>query len=586
VGANGEAAEKGGRRPIGGSLLGARVLVAALAVLALAAQIAAVYRTNVHWDEFALLHHADTTQTTGVFESGGRPGLATLVLLPFVVDCDDEVSVARRARLLWVSFTVLFLAGLAATVAQLGSGRERFWDATLAVALVGLVPAFLDTSVQVRSDQIALAGGAWGAALLLASRTRPAFALAAGLAFGCGLLGSQKLAYVAVLAGLLAVGQLWMLREWRPGRDAFRAALCVAGCGLALAAFHLLIERSFDLPSAAPARVPVSREVVAGGLSAFEFYRGTIGWSQYVEILPTLIPHALLLALLAAATPRALAGGANDRRRVGLAWAVLALGIGVALFHAAAFRYFWMTLGLFPAVGLALARRPAFAVIPTEAPRNRRLLGATLAVLLVGPATLAAGMRMHDTQAVQRQSLAFVHRNFPRDAAGFHPERGLVCQAGAQPRYTYLSKQIHWLWGRGPGLRSRSTNRLIRRFREEPVVFILQSFRLNQFPQELRSFWADHYQPYQASVFVAGRRLAGEKGEQSEFELIVPGPYRWIPLDGSPQLAVDGQLLRPGEVQQLEPGSHLASFVEDVGAGLLVLALAEPPGEAPQRFYR
>ena len=39
-----------------------------------------------------------------------------------------------------------------------------------------------------------------------------------------------------------------------------------------------------------------------------------------------------------------------------VAWAVLALGVAVLLFHAAAFSYFWMTLGLFPAVAFTLSR--------------------------------------------------------------------------------------------------------------------------------------------------------------------------------------------------------------------------------------
>ena len=46
----------------------------------------------------------------------------------------------------------------------------------------------------------------------------------------------------------------------------------------------------------------LSPRVVRGGLSAFDFYRNTIGWSQYGAMLPTLGPHIALLAALAAAT--------------------------------------------------------------------------------------------------------------------------------------------------------------------------------------------------------------------------------------------------------------------------------------------
>jgi hypothetical protein len=118
-----------------------------------------------------------------------------------------------------------------------------------------------------------------------------------------------------------------------------------------------------------------------------------------------------------------------------------------------------------------------------------------------------------------------------------------------------------------------------------PIKFIVQSFRLNQFPVELRRFWAENYQPYHASVFVAGRRLAGHRGGELPFELIVPGRYRWIPRGGPHPLVVDGRILRAGEVVELEAGMHVARFPEDLSDGILVLAVDEPPGPAPLSFY-
>ena len=80
-------------------------------------------------------------------------------------------------------------------------------------------------------------------------------------------------------------------------------------------------------------------------------------------MLPTLVPHALLLVGCVAAgglawrAPAPASAGAS-RPTLLLAFAVLALGAGVAAFHAGAFFYFWMTLGLFPAVAFALALAP------------------------------------------------------------------------------------------------------------------------------------------------------------------------------------------------------------------------------------
>jgi hypothetical protein len=556
-----------------------RWTIGLLAGLALLAQTAAVFRTSVHWDEFAQLHLADMTLASGTLESGGRPGLATLVLLPFVAGCDDEIAVVRRARLLWVLFTAAFLAGVWVWTLQLGGGWR---DAALAVALLGLVPAFLDASVQVRTDQIALAGGAWGGAALLASRRRPGLALAAGLAFGVGMLGSQKVVYVAALAGLLAAGQLWLGRELRPRREALRVLLCAGAGAAVLAGFALAVRLAFALPEVTPSQVPIDTASVSGGLSLFEFYRRTIGWHQYEEMLPSLAAHGLLLAGLAMATLR---GAGERRRRLALAWAVLALGLAVGLFHAAAFSYFWMTLGLFPALALALAREPVLHdALP--APRARRLAVAGFALLLALPASLGLAARWVDAQRVQRESLRFVHRNFDRAAAGFQPERALFCQDGAQPGLTWFSQQIYHQFGRDPAERDRLAHRLVDEFRSTPVLFLVQSFRLDQFPAEVRRFWSDNYQPYRASVFVAGRRLSGARGQRSEFELVAPGRYRWLPLAAPRSVSIDGRVVRPGEVLAFAPGRHEASFVEDVEGGLLVLALKEPPGEAPQRFYR
>jgi hypothetical protein len=87
-------------------------------------------------------------------------------------------------------------------------------------------------------------------------------------------------------------------------------------------------------------------------------------------------------------------------------------------------------------------------------------------------------------------------------------------------------------------------------------------------------------------VFVAGRKLHGARGSEVDFELIVPGFYRWLPAAGPQAVRIDGQLLEPGEVLALDSGTYTADFVEDVPEGMLVLALREPPRTAPLAFYK
>ncbi len=102
----------------------------------------------------------------------------------------------------------------------------------------------------------------------------------------------------------------------------------------------------------------------------------------------------------------------------------------------------------------------------------------------------------------------------------------------------------------------------------------------------MREFWAKNYQPYRGSVFVAGRRLAGEPGSDADFDLVVSARYRWLPLNGPTRVEIDGRIVEPGEVLWLDADAHRARFSAEAGEGMLVLAVGEPPGPAPLAFYR
>jgi hypothetical protein len=552
-----------------------------LAVAAFAAlRIAAVYSVAGNWDEFGLFENASITHETGVLNGGGRPGLAQLVVLPLVADCEDEIEVLQRTRLLWVFITLAYLIGVGVLVWHLKPERERrLADALLAVGLLALVPAFLEWSIQVRTDQIALAGGVWGGVALLASKRRPFLALAAGILFGVGFLSSQKLIYVAALIGLLALAQVGFGRQIRFRREALRAGLCALGFAACVLALYQTPSREIAV---APNHTLLSASVVRNGLSSFDFYRKTIGWSQYRALLPSLIPHFLLLGALATATVTALRRRKPWRSELTLAWLILILGVAVGSFHAAAFSYFWMTLGLFPALAFAVARQPICDLVP-DVGHTRRLVIAGFWLALAGPGMLEMATLLNDTQKVQRDSFDFIHSNFQLSDAGFQPESALFCRGDSQPIRHYFSTHIYQSFGT-PGSEPNRA-RLIQQFRDESILFIVESFRLNQFPVEVRRFWADNYQPYRASVFVAGRRLEGHSGSSSVFELVAPGTYRWLPITDPQPIVVDGQPLGAGEIMHLASGEHVADFPEDVPGGILILALKQPPGLAPLAFF-
>jgi hypothetical protein len=184
---------------------------------------------------------------------------------------------------------------------------------------------------------------------------------------------------------------------------------------------------------------------------------------------------------------------------------------------------------------------------------------------------------------VQRESFAFLHRAFGPTDVGFQPESALFCRAGAQPFPTLFSQHLYQRFAGKD--RERNAAALIERFRSLPVEFLVESFRLNQFPVEVRRFWAENYQPYRASVFVAGRRLAGPRGAGLEFEILVPGAYRWLPGGDGPALSLEGRTLAGGDVVELAAGRHSAIPQGDLPDGMLVLAVDEPPGPAPLSFY-
>jgi hypothetical protein len=560
-----------------------RAGTALLLLVFLGLHAAAIYTVALNWDEFAVFHRIARSLDDGVLRASSHPGLTELVLWPFVEDCRDEIAVGRAARWLWLGLTLAYLAGIGALLAELLRGRpQRMHDAALGAALLGLLPAFLEWSLQVRSDHIALVGASWGGVALLASRRRPALAACAGLCFGIGWLSSQKAAYVGALVALLALAQLLARREWRPRRELVRAALASGVFCAVVLAFAALIGSRFTLPETHPTGALPQPALVQRHLDVFEHYRRTIGYSQYIEMLPTLVPHLALLALLAAASLTALRRR-SQRGRIALAWAVLALGAAVGAFHAAAFAYFWLTLGLFLALALALALAPIRELLFARRGHWLRPASAALWLALALPATLQSVALLHDTQAVQRESLAFVRHNFTPDQTGFHPEGGLFCAAN-QPFGSWMSFTIYEHFGGEQ--REANTRYLLGLFREEPLHYLVQSFRLNQFPLELRRFWADNYQPYRASVFVAGRHLEGVRGETRAFEIVVPGRYRWLPLGGPQPVQIDGQRIEAGATLVLGEAEHEVSFPEAASCGLLLLALTDPPGAAPLTFYK
>ncbi len=552
---------------------GHRAFAALLAGL-LIAHVISVYTENINIDEFALLARAADTLATGQLQSGGRPGLGTLILLPFVRECTDTISAVRGARLLWVGFTIALVSGFWFLLSTfLRTSGRRTEGAALGIALLVFVPAFLRMSIEVRTDQPAIALGLWGGVALIASRRSAPWALLAGVSYGVGVLFSQKLIYVAALTALLALGDLLLRREFEFRRELMRLVLCAAGGVAVLLAYRAMLPLFFE---------PASLQSVAGGMSTFANYRAELGFIYYALMLPTLVAHFVLLALLLYATVSARRRDDTPWRTLLLAWAIVALGIAVMLFHAGAFPYFWMTLGLFPAAAFAVGLDPirrSFSRLHVW-----RIVGGSIWALLVVQATFTQAGLLQDTQRVQRDSLAFIDRNFGTDQEGFHPERALFCRDTADPFPTFLERPaLRRYWGPE---RERHTQELIGEFRRRPVVFMLDSFRLSWFPPEIQDFWDSNYQLYYESVWIPRLALDGPRGSRKTLDVIAPGAYRWQHGDGRPDLRLAGRLIAKGDTVELQAGSYDVEFLRYIKDGSLVLAVAEPPREGVGPFNK
>lgn len=555
-----------------------RVFVAA-ALAWVAAQALAAFTESVNWDEFALLHRVEAFVRTGQLQGGGRPGLVELVLAPFVEGCRDAVSALRQARLLWLGITAAYLAAAFVLVRRLlrslASPTHAAW---LGVALLALVPVFQRWSLQVRTDQPAQMLALWGAVALLFSRTRLPLAFAGGLLVGLGALFSQKAVYLGALGGLLTLADLWINRPADVRGELRRLAgrVMAAGLGAALAwvSYRAVLPLFVELPR--------YQMTVGGGLDVFAHYRRMFGYRAYQAMLPTLLPHLVLGVLLVVATVRR-AGSDTARRALHAAWAVLALGLAVGLFHAGAFPYFWITLGLFPALAAGLASEAIAASLPRA--DLRRAVFAGCAGLLALQASVTVVQMLGDTQAVQRASLGFIERGFSPTARGFHAEGALACRQDPQPFPIYFTENIIRAFG-GENAQ-QNIEKLKQEFRSRPVEFLVGTHVFHQFPLELRQFWFDRYVLYEAQVYVPGRFVDVPPGGRATFDVLVPGRYRWELIDGgaSTRLHVGDRTLAPGEVVELDAGEHALIRTGAPGAGLLVRAIDEPPQPAGEGFY-
>lgn len=539
-----------------------------LAIIWSIAHVAAIFTENVSWDEFALLQRVELLSETHRVDGGGRPGALEIMLLPIVTGCRDAIATVHKARILGAAAMLFAILGLFELVRRLRVNSARAsHGAWLAVGLWALALPFQRWSIQIRTDQFGALFGVWAIVALLGTR-RPAWSAAlAGACFGAGFLFTQKVLYLMLLGAIARCVR---------GPLGSRAQIIAAGRE-ALACtvmFAVIVIGSRELVSMFLTLPPLQR--VEHGLRALDDYRRVFGFALHRGLLAASIPHLLATAVLAAASVRALLAR-SWQRQLSLAWALLAAGTGVAVFHSGAFPYFWITLGLFPAVALGASFDAWSDVFPE---RVRALTVAMFCLCLIAPAAIYTLTILDDTQRPQREALRFTAAELGPPRLGFQLEGALLCRKQSDVFKVYFRPHIEAAFAE-PGAAGK-ISAFIQNFRDKPVHFVIDSHMIGFFPKPITEFWQANYLPYRGPVCVVGRALAA--GESVRWDVFAPGPYRWLALDAArtAELEVGGVKLRDRQTIALERGIHELHAVD---AGWLVYAVHSGPSQTSDAFY-
>lgn len=547
------------------------VVLVSLAVLAaLIPRWITIFTESINWDEFALLYRVERSLRAGHLFGGGRPGLVSLVLMPLVRDCVDSVTTAVRARVFWQFITLAYLLGVFALVRSWfrfsGRPERGVLEGLTAVALLAFLPAFVAWSVQVRTDQAALAAATLGGAFLLSDRR--AHALVAGTLFGIAVLCTQKGAYVIGLAGALWLSATIARAHALPSeqrkseilRRLYQSTL-VAGSGMTTIFAYLALT---------PADISFASErAISSNWNTMLRVREIVGFRAYATAAKQALVHGLLLlGLLIAGLRAAMHRRWLDGHLLVTCWLVLLLGCLVALVHGSSWAYFIMTLGLFVAVALGLS----VGHLAQALGRSRPLvLGLLLVALVLGSVQTTAEM-LQGHQSNQRESLGWIRSSGLRAHRGYQVDGALVCMADPDP----IRPMSHRL-NMGP-LSPEETSAFVNEFRSKQVAYVIDLGSLGYFPSEVLEFWSAHYLWHFGAVWVAGFSVSDGPHPQS-VDVIAPGRYRWLPMPPhrDAQLVVSGVTLAPGSQIWLETGQHSLMVEPATATGNLVLDIESHP---------
>jgi len=158
----------------------------------------------------------------------------------------------------------------------------------------------------------------------------------------------------------------------------------------------------------------------------------------------------------------------------------------------------------------------------------------------------------------------------------------LLCRKDPDPMPTLLGQHLVQRFT-GPKARE-NTDAFIADMRARQLAFYIHTYRHASFPGPIKEFWDQHYVPYVASLWVAGRRIRGAAGTAVDMDVVVPGQYRWFTRYGA-HVTVDDKELAPGDTIDLGVGIHRLVLRGATGDGMLTYAIDRPPWPSFASFY-
>jgi Dolichyl-phosphate-mannose-protein mannosyltransferase len=526
--------------------------VAAVLALQLAARIAYALRARVGTDEPQHLHVA-WAWTQGlvpyrdVFDN--HAPLFHLALAPLVAALGERADLLIAMRLAMLPVAALLLWSVYRLGAALYDDRVGVW----AAALVGLLPAFLFTSVEFRADDLWAALWVTAMATMFAGPFRAGRALATGALIGAAIATSMK-SCLLLTALLAAVGaSIGMDRGRTIDLRDRRAWMSMGACAAAVAA---LIGAVLGLFAWLGALHELGHFVVVHNLAAGG------RWDH----------RAARIALFVIATPVSIIVGntiLRESRSRGFARCAVLLSTAF---------YSILLYGWWPIVTPqdALPLYPILAVF----------VGAALLELMPAPGGKPAAVLA--SLAVAQVAFALWRCPLSVDGTRFHV--GLVADVQRlttksdpvmdlkgetlfrQRPFFYALEDITRQRLRDGDLQDDIAQRLIA---TRTYVSVVDSGR---FPPHARAFLLENYVPV-GHLRVAGQFLNVDGAGRADFTIAVPGRYVVLAVDGPAAGSLDGNPARAAVT--LAPGPHVYEGPPPTSSLALVWADAAERGFSP-----